>query len=102
MDDLYLEGRTSGDLPPDDEDGEDDGSGSGSGDYSKKNQCLCYLFIYLLIVIFIDGSYFFCNLAGKGFFCSLRKLTSNGFKKKAFKSYFECSLLKLSLTNLSL
>lgn len=32
-DDLYLEGRTSGDLPIDDEDGEDDGSGSGSGDY---------------------------------------------------------------------
>ncbi|XP_033836293.1 syndecan-2-like [Periophthalmus magnuspinnatus] len=31
-DDLYLEGRTSGDLPIDDEDG-DDGSGSGSGDY---------------------------------------------------------------------
>lgn len=33
VDDLYLEGRTSGDLPIDDEDGEDDGSGSGSGDY---------------------------------------------------------------------
>ncbi|XP_030013975.1 syndecan-2-like isoform X2 [Sphaeramia orbicularis] len=33
-DDLYLEGRTSGDLPIDDEDGEDDGSGSGSGDYA--------------------------------------------------------------------
>ncbi|XP_072316492.1 uncharacterized protein [Eucyclogobius newberryi] len=32
-DDLYLEGRASGDLPIDDEDGEDDGSGSGSGDY---------------------------------------------------------------------
>uniref|UniRef100_A0A3P8TRT1 Syndecan n=1 Tax=Amphiprion percula TaxID=161767 RepID=A0A3P8TRT1_AMPPE len=32
-DDLYIEGRTSGDLPIDDEDGEDDGSGSGSGDY---------------------------------------------------------------------
>lgn len=35
-DDLYLEGRTSGNFPPDDEDGEDDGSGSGSGDYGKK------------------------------------------------------------------
>lgn len=34
VDDLYLEGRTSGDLPIDDEDGEDDGSGSGSGDYA--------------------------------------------------------------------
>lgn len=33
VDDLYLEGRTSGDLPIDDEDGEQDGSGSGSGDY---------------------------------------------------------------------
>ncbi|CAL9706281.1 unnamed protein product [Knipowitschia caucasica] len=35
VDDLYLEGRTSGDLPIDDEDGDDDdeGSGSGSGDY---------------------------------------------------------------------
>ncbi|XP_054477715.1 syndecan-2-like isoform X2 [Anoplopoma fimbria] len=32
-DDMYLEGRTSGDLPIDDEDGGDDGSGSGSGDY---------------------------------------------------------------------
>ncbi|XP_034083619.1 syndecan-2-B-like [Gymnodraco acuticeps] len=31
--DMYLEGRTSGDLPIDDEDGED-GSGSGSGDYA--------------------------------------------------------------------
>ncbi|XP_051262496.1 syndecan-2 [Dicentrarchus labrax] len=36
-DDLYLEGRTSGDLPIDDEDGEDDGSGSGSGDYVFPN-----------------------------------------------------------------
>ncbi|KAM3614720.1 uncharacterized protein V6R79_018473 [Siganus canaliculatus] len=34
-DDLYLEGRTSGDLPIDDEDGEDGGSGSGSGDYDE-------------------------------------------------------------------
>ncbi|TNN02366.1 syndecan-2-like isoform X1 [Takifugu flavidus] len=33
-DDLYLEGRTSGNFPVDDEDGEDDGSGSGSGDYA--------------------------------------------------------------------
>ncbi|GAA6226879.1 syndecan-2-like [Lates japonicus] len=33
-DDMYLEGRSSGDLPIDDEDGEDDGSGSGSGDYA--------------------------------------------------------------------
>ncbi|XP_073342176.1 uncharacterized protein [Pagrus major] len=33
-DDLYIEGRTSGDVPIDDEDGEDDGSGSGSGDYA--------------------------------------------------------------------
>uniref|UniRef100_A0A8C6UEH1 Syndecan n=1 Tax=Neogobius melanostomus TaxID=47308 RepID=A0A8C6UEH1_9GOBI len=33
VDDLYLEGRSSGELPIDDEDGEDDGSGSGSGDY---------------------------------------------------------------------
>ncbi|XP_028282193.1 syndecan-2-like [Parambassis ranga] len=32
-DDLYIEGHISGDLPIDDEDGEDDGSGSGSGDY---------------------------------------------------------------------
>ncbi|XP_071325452.1 syndecan-2-A-like isoform X2 [Trachinotus anak] len=36
-DDLYLEGRTSGDLPIDDEDGEDDGSGSGSGDDAFNN-----------------------------------------------------------------
>lgn len=35
-DDLYLEGRTSGNFPLDDEDGEDDGSGSGSGDNGKK------------------------------------------------------------------
>lgn len=34
--DLYLEGRTSGNFPFDDEDGEDDGSGSGSGDYGKR------------------------------------------------------------------
>ncbi|XP_034409179.1 syndecan-2-like isoform X2 [Cyclopterus lumpus] len=34
-DDLYLEGRSSGDLPIDDEDG--DGSGSGSGDYTFSN-----------------------------------------------------------------
>lgn len=49
MDDLYLEGRTSGDLPPDDEDGEDDGSGSGSGDYSKKtNVCLSICLLLFL------------------------------------------------------
>ncbi|XP_056237568.1 syndecan-2-like [Seriola aureovittata] len=36
-DDLYLEGRTSGDLPIDDEDGEDDGSGSGSGNYAFRD-----------------------------------------------------------------
>ncbi|XP_068426804.1 syndecan-2-B-like [Clinocottus analis] len=38
-DDLYLEGRSSGDLPIDDEDGDDDdaGSGSGSGDYNFSN-----------------------------------------------------------------
>lgn len=35
-DDLYLEGQTSGDLPIDDEDGEEGGSGSGSGDYGKE------------------------------------------------------------------
>ncbi|XP_030606193.1 syndecan-2-like [Archocentrus centrarchus] len=33
-DDLYIEGQTSGDLPIDDEDGEDGGSGSGSGDFA--------------------------------------------------------------------
>ncbi|XP_056142609.1 syndecan-2-like isoform X2 [Lampris incognitus] len=33
-DDLYLEGRPSGDFPVDDEDGESFASGSGSGDYS--------------------------------------------------------------------
>ncbi|XP_071381576.1 syndecan-2-like [Centroberyx affinis] len=32
VDDLYLEGRSSGDFPVDDEDDEDFGSGSGSGD----------------------------------------------------------------------
>ncbi|KAM9806339.1 uncharacterized protein ACBT44_013738 [Syngnathus typhle] len=32
-DDLYIEGQTSGELPIDDEDGDDMGSGSGSGDY---------------------------------------------------------------------
>lgn len=37
-DDLYLEGRSSGDLPIDDEDGEDDGSGSGSGDYAYSTE----------------------------------------------------------------
>ncbi|KAF6725451.1 Syndecan-2-B [Oryzias melastigma] len=36
-DDLYIEGQPSGDLPVDDEDGEDDGSGSGSGDYGFVN-----------------------------------------------------------------
>ncbi|XP_059196140.1 syndecan-2-like [Centropristis striata] len=36
-DDLYIEGRTSGDLPIDDEDGDDDESGSGSGDYVFKD-----------------------------------------------------------------
>lgn len=34
VDDLYIEGQTSGDLPIDDEDGEDGGSGSGSGDFA--------------------------------------------------------------------
>lgn len=34
-DDLYLEGRPSGDIPVDDEDGREGGSGSGSGDYCK-------------------------------------------------------------------
>ncbi|XP_035862179.1 syndecan-2-like isoform X1 [Sander lucioperca] len=33
-DDMYLEGRTSGDLPIDDEDGDDGGSGSGSGAFA--------------------------------------------------------------------
>ncbi|KAM6995345.1 uncharacterized protein LKV04_007574 [Tautogolabrus adspersus] len=32
-DDLYIDGQTSGEVPVDDEDGEDDGSGSGSGAY---------------------------------------------------------------------
>ncbi|XP_037640611.1 syndecan-2-like [Sebastes umbrosus] len=36
-DDLYLEARTSGGIPIDDEDGDDGGSGSGSGDYSFSN-----------------------------------------------------------------
>uniref|UniRef100_H3BXC2 Syndecan n=1 Tax=Tetraodon nigroviridis TaxID=99883 RepID=H3BXC2_TETNG len=36
-DDLYLEGRSSGNFPLDDEDGEDDGSGSGSGDYVSQH-----------------------------------------------------------------
>lgn len=48
-DDLYLEGRTSGDLPIDDEDGEDDGSGSGSGDYGTLSQIFMfsnYIYIY--------------------------------------------------------
>lgn len=35
-DDLYLEGRPSGDAPVDDEDDQDGGSGSGSGDYGKE------------------------------------------------------------------
>lgn len=35
-DDLYIEGRTSGDLPIDDEDDDDGGSGSGSGDYVSR------------------------------------------------------------------
>lgn len=38
LDDLYLEGRTSGDLPIDDEDDEEDGSGSGSGDYAYNTE----------------------------------------------------------------
>ncbi|XP_057691059.1 syndecan-4-like [Corythoichthys intestinalis] len=37
-DDLYIEGQTSGDLPVDDEDGEDFGSGSGSGDYGNEDK----------------------------------------------------------------
>ncbi|XP_028985582.1 syndecan-2-like [Betta splendens] len=37
-DDLYLEGRPSGDLPVDDEDDQDGGSGSGSGDYYPTDQ----------------------------------------------------------------
>ncbi|XP_061633714.1 syndecan-2-like [Phyllopteryx taeniolatus] len=37
-DDLYIEGQTSGDLPVDDEDGDDFGSGSGSGDYDKEDE----------------------------------------------------------------
>ncbi|XP_061676949.1 syndecan-2-like [Syngnathoides biaculeatus] len=37
-DDLYIEGQTSGDLPIDDEDGDDFGSGSGSGDYDKDDE----------------------------------------------------------------
>uniref|UniRef100_G3NVG6 Syndecan n=1 Tax=Gasterosteus aculeatus TaxID=69293 RepID=G3NVG6_GASAC len=37
IDDLYLEGQTSGELSIDDEDGEDDDDGgSGSGDYGKE------------------------------------------------------------------
>ncbi|XP_026228487.1 syndecan-2-like [Anabas testudineus] len=39
-DDLYLEGRTSGDVPIDDEDNQDDGSGSGSGDYNFSEEAL--------------------------------------------------------------
>ncbi|XP_034729331.1 syndecan-2-like isoform X2 [Etheostoma cragini] len=35
-DDMYLEGLTSGDLPIDDEDGDDGGSGSGSGAFDKE------------------------------------------------------------------
>nr|QGU21440.1 syndecan 2 [Hippocampus abdominalis] len=37
-DDLYIESQTSGDLPIDDEDGDDLGSGSGSGDYEKEEK----------------------------------------------------------------
>ncbi|XP_077577116.1 uncharacterized protein LOC144199389 [Stigmatopora nigra] len=37
-DDIYIEGQTSGDLPVDDEDGDDFGSGSGSGDYGKEDE----------------------------------------------------------------
>ncbi|KAK1895882.1 Carboxypeptidase Q, partial [Dissostichus eleginoides] len=40
--DMYLEGRMSGDLPIDDEDGED-GSGSGSGDYDKEEMIRRFL-----------------------------------------------------------
>lgn len=32
---MYLEGRSSGDVPIDDEDDQEGDSGSGSGDYSK-------------------------------------------------------------------
>lgn len=55
VDDLYLEGRTSGDLPIDDEDGEDDGSGSGSGFYGKETTVLFYL------VIVNNENDFVCN-----------------------------------------
>ncbi|XP_077455196.1 uncharacterized protein LOC144073334 [Stigmatopora argus] len=37
-DDIYIEGQTSGDLPVDDEDGDDFDSGSGSGDYGKEDE----------------------------------------------------------------
>ncbi|XP_061748837.1 syndecan-2-like [Nerophis ophidion] len=37
-DDIYIEDQTSGDLPIDDEDGDDYGSGSGSGDYDKEDK----------------------------------------------------------------
>ncbi|RVE62384.1 hypothetical protein OJAV_G00156510 [Oryzias javanicus] len=37
VDDLYIDDQPSGDIPVDDEDGEDDGSGSGSGDYGFVN-----------------------------------------------------------------
>lgn len=48
-DDLYIEGRTSGDLPIDDEDGDDGGSGSGSGDYGK--DMYAYISIYLCVCV---------------------------------------------------
>lgn len=44
-DDLYIEGRTSGDLPIDDEDDDDGGSGSGSGDYGK--DMYAYMCVYV-------------------------------------------------------
>lgn len=61
-DDLYLEGRTSGNFPLDDEDGEDNGSGSGSGEYGKKSVfffffkqlCLLYILIYVQLLAYSD------------------------------------------------
>lgn len=47
-DDLYLEGRSSGDLPIDDEDGEDYGSGSGSGDYGKETTVLNFTCLVII------------------------------------------------------
>lgn len=56
-DDLYLEGRTSGDFPVDDEDSDGDGSGSGSGDYGKETEpalfCNSFACIFLLMRIIL-------------------------------------------------